>query len=196
MPRQPRQIYDGGYYHIVTRGNDGKVLFRVNADFEYFKTLVREEMSGRGVCIHNYCLMKNHVHLLLNAVKAGDTPVFIKYLLQRYARYFGKQYEHKGYLFQNRYKSIAIDKDSYLLECARYIERNPVRAGIAAVADEYPWSSCSHYTKGRDDDIVAKDNPAYIWLSDDASERRRLNKIYLEEDRPYEHLVAQGLGMR
>ena len=193
MPRILRELEDNGYYHILTRGNDRKKIFRQPKDCARFLYLVNEIIKKHPIVIYHYCLMKNHVHFLVKTLKAEDLPKFFQILLQRYAHYFRERYGHAGYLFQNRYKSYPITKESYLLECARYIERNPVRANFVTYPGDYRWSSFSLYAHGEKNDIIKEEDPLYLQLSEIASERQRLYKEYLLQERAYEHVIDQGL---
>ena len=194
MSRQARLLKDGGYYHITTRGNDRTRIFRSDSDFIYFIKLIKEALEKNSIHIHHYCLMNNHLHFLISVIDSSRAPKFFQNIFQRYACYFRKRYRHVGYLFQNRYKSNPIEKESYSLECSRYIERNPVRAGIVKDPADYRWSSYSYYAFGEKDDIVTP-NPAYIELSKDDEDRKRLYREYVLQERLYEHIVDKGLGI-
>jgi hypothetical protein len=122
---------------------------------------VKRYLEVYEVAILHYCLMPNHVHLLVQVEKAAHLPKFMQGILQVYAHHFKKQYEEVGFVFQNRYKSNLIENDSYLLECGRYIERNPLRAMLTEDLFTYPWSSFSFYAKGIDDGIIKIANPLY-----------------------------------
>ena len=195
MPRRPRVIEEGRYYHVLTRGNDRKRIFRCRQDFLLFFELVRESLVKHPVGISHYCLMNNHVHFLVRAIKPADFSKFFQILLQRYAHNFRKRYQHTGFLYQNRYKSYPIEKDGYLLDCARYIERNPIRAGVVKDPEEYQWSSYKRYALGQKDDIITELNPLYMHLASNDAERQRIYKEYVNEERPYELLVDKGLGI-
>ena len=193
MPRSARLICDNNYYHILTRGNDRKKIFRYSQDYVYFLKIAKEALGKHPILIYHYCLMGNHMHLLVKTLKSKDMPKFFQVLFQRYAHYFRKRYKNIGYLFQNRYKSYGIGKDSYLLECARYIERNPLRANMVFCPDEYRWSSYLYYAAGREDAIIKEPNPLYSQLGETAQIRQDKYRRYLLEDRPYEHIVDKGL---
>lgn len=193
MPRSSRLLEDNGLYHIITRGNDKKRLFRYSQDNIYFINLAEEALEKHHILIYNYCLMPNHVHFLVRTPKAENLPKFLQVLFQRYANRFRKRYKHTGYLFQNRYKSYPITKDSYLLECARYIERNPVRAGLVSDPKDYKWSSYLYYAAGGNGALIKEPNPLYIGMADFNIERRDKYKKYILEERPYEHIVDKGL---
>jgi putative transposase len=193
MPRTARLIEDNGYYHILTRGNDRKSIFRYPQDYAYFLKIAEEILKKHPISVYHYCLMGNHIHLLVKACKAKDLPKFFQILLQRYAHYFRKRYKATGYLFQNRYKSYHIDKEGYLLDCARYIERNPVRANMVSSPDNYKWSSYLYYAQGRQDAIIKEPSSLYLELGETTQVRQDRYKNYLLEDRPYEHIVDKGL---
>ena len=139
--------------------------------------------------------MNNHVHFVVMANEAKHIPKFFQILLQSYAAYFRKRYNGAGYLFQNRYKSYLIDKESYLLECARYIERNPLRAKIIESLSEYRWSSYLCYAEGYNNDIIKQRNPLYLQLAGTGIERKRLYAEYISQERPYDFIVDKGVGV-
>jgi putative transposase len=190
MPRALRYLMDLGYYHILTRGNDRKQIFRCDADYSRFLDIIKEALEMFQINILNYCLMPNHLHLLIQLLKAKDLPKFMQRILQVYAAYFKKKYDSVGFIFQNRYKSLYINKESYLLECARYIEKNPLRAKIVNSLFEYPWNSFLHYAKGKENSLIRMPNPNYIELSEDQIERqRKFCEFILEEERAYDSIV-------
>ena len=196
MPRKPRVLVDGGYYHIITRGIDRRRLFCYRQDYDYFLEIVRKYLEKFQVSILHYCLMTNHIHLIIQAGKKEDLPRFMQAVLQVYASHFRKKYNSVGFIFQNRYKSSFIDKDSYLLECGRYIERNPLRAGIIDDLQDYPWSSFHCYAKGVDDDLIKKKNPLYFDLGNTEQARQQRYREYLFQDRPYEDIVDTAFSLR
>jgi len=112
-------------------------------------------------------------------------------ITQSYAKYYKKQYKLIGNLFQGRYKSSYIDKDEYLLECGRYIERNPLRARMVADLSEYYFSSYSFYVNGKKDDIITTD-PLYEALSPDPAICRQRYKEYILQERLYERMIDKG----
>ncbi len=189
MPRQPRILIDGGYYHIVTRGIDRRRLFRYKQDYEFFLGLIRKYLPKFQLNIVHYCLMPNHIHLLTHLRQREDLARFMQIVLQVYASYYRRKYHSIGFIFQNRYKSRFIDNDGYLLECGRYIERNPLRAKITENLSSYPWSSFSFYTKGKDDGIIKYINPIYIKLGATEQERQTEYVRRTLEARPYEEIV-------
>lgn len=189
MPRVARNLIDNGYYHIVTRGLDCRRLFRYKNDYELFLDITSTYLKQYKVRILHYCLMPNHLHFLIKAVVALDIQKFMQVILQVYATNFRKKYKSTGFLFQNRYKSRLIDNDAYLLECARYIERNPVRAKIVQGVSDYPWSSYSHYAKGTPDRIITLDNPLYLNMATREDERREAYSKFVSQSHPYDSIV-------
>lgn len=196
MPRIARCLINGGYYHIVTRGIDRRRLFRYKQDFECFSMIIQEYLRSYKIHILHYCLMPNHIHLLVKAEKGNDLPKFMQLLLQVYASKFRKKYKSVGFVFQNRYKSKLIDNDAYLLECARYIERNPLRADIVSELSEYPWSSYSYYSKGKTDDIINLDNSLYSSLAETVEDRQKAYVKYISEERPYDHIIDKAFRIK
>jgi putative transposase len=193
MPRRPRHLEDNGYFHVLTRGNNRKIIFRSNGDYEYFVAAIKKYLRKYQIRIFHYCFMPNHLHLLLQVIKAEDLPKFMQGVLQVYGSYFRIKYVSVGFTYQNRYKSIPIDKECYLLECARYIERNPLRAKIVENLKEYSWSSFPYYAQGIDNDIIKEDNPLYIQMSKLKEARQRLYKEYILQKRPYDHVIDEAL---
>ena len=152
MPHIARTRGDSGYYHVVPKGIADQLVFEDDIDRRYYLKLLSEAKRETGVCIHAYCLMSNHVHLLLKA-SPKDIPVFFQSLEISYARHFNDIYGHIGHVFQNRYKSEAIKDNAHFLNALRYILQNPEKAGICAW-DAYPWSSAGCYRSQIDDEIT------------------------------------------
>jgi len=192
MARTGRVIFDNAVYHILNRGHDRGKLFRRPEDFKMFKETLMRYKGKFPSEVYHYCLMSNHFHILLKISHGEDLPFLMKGLCQTYAFYYKKQYHLSGYLFQNRYKSIVIEKDEYLLECGRYIERNPVRAGIVDSPNNYHWSSYNFYASGRSDGIITP-NPLYCALSAVERERRDKYAEYVTTARPYESLLDKKM---
>ncbi len=143
MPRQARQLSDSGYLHLILRGIGKQILFEDREDMEFFLSALCRFCRETEVTLCAYCLMENHVHLLVNDSK-GNTPLLMKKLGVSYARHFNGRYGRCGHLFQDRYLSEAIEDDGYLLAVFRYILKNPQKAGICPAA-EYEWSSFAAY---------------------------------------------------
>ena len=143
MPRNARCYGNSGFYHIIIRGINRFLLFDEPADYRHFLKCLERFAKDLSVSVYGYCLMDNHVHLLLSC-PAEQLPVFMKKIQVSYAAYFNKKNDRCGHLFQDRYKSEAVEDERYLLTVLRYILNNPVKAGVAGISD-YPWSSFSAF---------------------------------------------------
>lgn len=143
MSRTPR--IKSQYLHLIVRGIGKQLLFEDDSDRWQYLKLLQRFRDETGLTIIAYCLMENHVHLLVDD-KEGQSALFMKKLGVTYAHYFNCKYERTGHLFQDRYKSEVIEDERYYLTVFRYILNNPVKAGICA-ASEYKWSSYKEYGK-------------------------------------------------
>lgn len=144
LPRFARKQSSTGIYHIMLRGNEGKELFRDDSDrFRFLDTLHKVKEDG-NYDVYAYCLMNNHVHLLM---KEGKDSIqrSMKRICVSYAYYFNSKYKRTGHLFQDRFRSEVVEEDTYILAAARYIHNNPVKAGIDVKAEKYKWSSYAEY---------------------------------------------------
>lgn len=195
MPTAGRQIYDGAVCHIIQRGNNRQKIFRETEDFEKFLSLIKEYKAKYAFDVYNYCLMSNHIHFLIKISKGRDLPKLMQGVFQSFRFYYRRKYKYTGYLFQGRYKSKLIEKDSYLLECARYIERNPLRAGIIDDLSQYRWTSYMHYAYGCQNDIIIT-NPMYLTLEKTPAERQQDYREYVLTDRPYEDIIDKEFNIK
>ena len=146
MARRPRVFASGLLYHVIVRGNQRRKTFRTAEDYQAYLKRLESYQRRYGVRIFAYCLMPNHVHLLL---ETGSVPLFkfMQGLQQSYTQYFNLRYRKVGHLFQGRYKAIICDKDEYLLTLVRYIHLNPVRAGLVETPHRYRYSGHLTYLK-------------------------------------------------
>ncbi|MDD5085452.1 MAG: transposase [Candidatus Omnitrophica bacterium] len=154
MSRELRTLIDGGYYHLTAKGNNDLFLFDRKDRFERFRILLKAAKEKFAWRLYHYCIMSNHVHLLAQVLRGEDLPCLMRYLLLEYSRWYGKQTGYKGHVWRGRYKCRIIEKEDYLLKCGRYIETNPLRAGVVDDLSEYPWSSYHHYMLGKPDELV------------------------------------------
>ncbi len=140
MARKKRLHYPGACYHIILRGNAGNDIFFEEQDRSRFFFLLQQGKERFKHRIHAYCLMTNHVHLV---IQVGEIPLsrILQNISFRYTRFINHRKKQTGHLFQGRYKAFLLDVDTYLLELVRYIHNNPVRAGMVKTPEEYPWSS-------------------------------------------------------
>ena len=143
MSRYIRNVGEYGYMHIVKRGINRQDVFLDTADYKHFLELLTVLKDEMGFEVIAYCLMSNHMHLLIYDEKFRFS-VIVQRLYSRYARYFNKKYERTGGLFEGRFCGKPVNTEQYLLTVVRYIHNNPVNAGIC-LAEDYPWSSYHEY---------------------------------------------------
>ncbi len=141
MSRKARLIMNNACYHIMARGNQKQKIFLENEDFGKYLDLLRYYKKKYKFKLYCYCLMPNHVHLLLQIKMGRNLGKIMQGVNLTYAIWFNEKYNKVGHLWQGRYKSMLINKDRYMLECIQYIEINPIRAGICKSPVDYPWSS-------------------------------------------------------
>lgn len=146
MPHAQRKRSESGFYHVVAKGDGGQILFENDPDRLRFLTLLERAAEDTSVDVHAYCLMSNHVHLLLRDEKL-TLSASMKQLCEQYAMYFRKITGRVGHVFQGRFWSEPIETDEYFLAALRYIHANPEPAGICRAKD-YPWSSYLAYHDG------------------------------------------------
>ena len=141
MPRTARITVENACYHIITRGNQKQSVFLNENDFKKYLSLLTKYKNQYRFKVYCFCLMPNHVHLILEVREPRLLSKIMKKINLSYTIYFNFEHQKVGHLWQDRFKSKIIEKDAYLLECLNYIESNPVRASLAEHLDEYPWSS-------------------------------------------------------
>ena len=140
MARPLRIEFPGALYHVTSRGNARQRVFRDDEDRETFLATLAWVVERFGWCCHAYCLMGNHVHLLIETPQPNLSRG-MRQLNGVYTQRFNRRHRKVGHLFQGRFKAILVEKEGYLLELARYIVLNPVRAKMVKTPDRYPWSS-------------------------------------------------------
>ena len=171
VPRRPRLIIPNVPVHITQRGVDRCVTFISDDDFALYLWVLRDATVRARCAVHAYALMTNHVHLLLTPADSDAPARLMRALGQRYVRYFNDRYRRTGTLWEGRFRSTIVDTDRYFLACSRYIERNPVRAGIVADPGAYYWSSYRRNACGEDDGIITP-HLLYTTLGGDDDARR------------------------
>lgn len=170
MPRQPRLLVPDVAVHIVQRGNDRQVCFRHESDYLVYLLHLRQLAAKADCLIHAYCLMTNHVHLLVTPKDARGCTTLMRNLGQRYVQYFNRRHERTGTLWEGRFRSCLVESARYVLGCYRYVELNPVRAGLAANPAAYTWSSCAANSGLRDAPHLCP-HPEYLALGSTAQAR-------------------------
>jgi putative transposase len=171
VPRRPRFFVPEQPLHIVQRGNNRCAIFARDEDYFVFRECFADACGRYGCSVHAYVLMTNHVHLLMTARSAAGVAAAMQAVGRRYVRYFNDSYGRTGSLWEGRYRATLIDSERYLFTCYRYIEMNPVRAGLVSHPRQYPWSSYRANALGQPDALVAA-HEQWCALGDD-NERRQ-----------------------
>ncbi len=193
MARPLRIAYPGAFYHLTSRGNERRPIFREDADRQHFLRILANTIERFSWLCYSYCLMDNHFHLLVETLQA-NVSVGMKYLNGVYTQYFNWKYKRVGHLFQGRFKGILVEKEAYFLELCRYIILNPVRARVCVDPADYPWSSCRST-------IGLNPIPAFLTVSpilerfgSDTEDAQRAYQTFVHDgfnSRPWEHLKGQ-----
>jgi putative transposase len=171
MPRPLRNYPPGTCLHLVQRGNNGQSCFHDDEDRRGFLSLLKEHSQKSHCEVHAYVLMTNHFHLLVTLKERNSQADMMKSLAQRTALWRHKRHGGTGSIWDSRYHSSQIDTEAYLLLCQRYIELNPVRAGMVEFAGGYTWSSYRANAEGREDELLSQ-HPVYLGLGWSPLERQ------------------------
>ena len=156
MSRPYRLQAENSFYHITSRGNERKDIFRKESDYLKFLEYVLKAKERHQFYLYAYVLMTNHYHLLIETAKANLSRI-MQNINTSYTTYHNVKYQRSGHLFQGRYKSIVVDKEEYYLELSRYIHLNPVRAGMVEMPQDYRWSSYLGYINNKGDGYIDKE---------------------------------------
>jgi len=184
MPRISRenQIEESLTYHVYNRGNAKLEIFHDDRDYEHFLWLTKKYKQRYDLQIFHWALMFNHFHFVLTMEDVEFLSKCIGGFLQSYVQYHHKRWKSAGKLWQGRFKSQPVQKETYSYECGRYIERNPLRAGIVKYPWEYQWSSCSLYVDPeKQNDGITTIDPMYETFGENSSERIERYKEWLME---------------
>jgi putative transposase len=170
MSRRKRYGVAGLPQHVVQRGNNLQACFFQDADYLFYLECLNDASEKHGCEIHAYVLMTNHVHVLVTPGVPEGISRMMQSVGRRYVQYINWLYKRTGTLWEGRYKASLIESDRYFLSCCRYIEENPVRAGIVTSPGEYRWSSYRHHAADHEDRLI-KDHPAYLSLGNERDRR-------------------------
>src|SRR3990167_7126442 len=182
MARPLRVIYEDGFYHIIARGNTRQKIFLDDKDREQFLRWLKDTIETHNLICHAYCLMHNHYHLLIETPEA-NLSVAMRDLNGNYSQWFNARHKRMGHLFQGRFKAFVIEKETYLLEVARYIVLNPVRAKMVRHPRFWKWSSYQS-TAGIS---KAADWLSVEWILKNFSHQKK------EAERKYRTFVKEGM---
>jgi putative transposase len=180
MARRPRLELPGVPLHLIQRGNNRGLCFRTDEDRRLYLRCLATAAARHECAIHAYVLMPNHVHLLVTPNAVGSVASLMQDVGRRYVRLFNDSHERTGTLWEGRYKSSLVDSETYLLTCHRYIESNPVRAGLVAEPLEFRWSSHAFYALGADDSLLTPHAMFDQLATDDSARRSTFRSLFGE----------------
>lgn len=189
MPRHARLRVAGIPFHVIQRGHNRQPCFFSAVDRRYYLDELGSLVADHGVAVHAYVLMTNHVHLLMTAADDDGIPRLMKLLSQRYVRYVNRRQQRTGTLWAGRYRSCLVDTEEYLLTCHRYIELNPVRAGMVEHAGEYRWSSYRANALGEPEPLLSPHPVMEALGHDPAGRRAAYRELFRRELEP--HVLEQ-----
>lgn len=181
MARPLRVEYPGAVYHVICRGNNRQAIYRDDMDRRRYLEKLSSYCQDKKVDLLAYCLMSNHVHLLLETPQ-GNLSKMMQAFQTSYTMYFNKRHGRNGHVFEQRYKAMLVDKDNYLLQVSRYIHLNPVSAKLAKRPQDYRWSSYESYLKGKGM-AGLKAQTVLEQLSGNKSRQRQQYREYVEGQR-------------
>ncbi len=183
MARMPRLVVPGYPHHITQRGNRRMRTFFKEADYQAYLDLVSEGKDVAGVSVWAYCLMPNHVHLVVVPEYSDSFARLFRFVHRQYTRRINRRENWKGHLWQERFHSFVMDEE-YLLTAVRYVELNPVRANLCDYPEEWNWSSTRAHLQGNDDQVVTvlpmlervNNWPDYLLAEDQAKQFERIRQ--------------------
>ncbi|PNU18800.1 transposase [Geothermobacter hydrogeniphilus] len=149
MPRLNRGLADNHYYHLLNRGNGRQQVFQDDEDYHNFLDLLHDAKARYPIQVYSYCLLPNHFHLLVKPINGEDLSRWMQWLMTSHVRRHHRTYGTSGHVWQGRYKSFLVQEGDYLLTLLRYIEGNPVRAGLVDSCTQWRWSSCRERLNGQ-----------------------------------------------
>jgi putative transposase len=188
MSRRPRFCPPGYPIHVIHRGNDRRPIFTSDSDMAAYAHWLSDGARKYEVQVHAWVFMTNHVHLLLTPRDPGAVSAIMQFVGRLYVRRFNRRYTRTGTLFEGRFKSSVVEEDRYLLACLRYIELNPLRAGLAADPAEYRWSSHRCHVFGQEAEMWSP-HPTYEALGPTAAIRRARYRALCESALPMESVA-------
>jgi putative transposase len=180
MPRRARLMLPDVAVHVIQRGNNRAACFVSDEDRRFYLFHLSRMLPKTGCLLHAFCLMTNHVHLLLTTAEVKGCGLLMKSIGELYARYFNKSHKRSGYLWEGRYKSCLVQAEDYVLACYRYVDLNPVRGGLVRRADEYPWSSYRFNAIGDASGLLSP-HGEYLRLGNTPAERQAMYRELIAE---------------
>lgn len=193
MPRKVRMYVAGVPCHVIQRGNNRNACFYADDDYLFYLDALADACRRFKVALHAYVLMTNHAHFLMSPQDEAGIPLVMQSLGRRYVQYINKTYRRSGTLWEGRYKASLVDAENYLLACYRYIEMNPVTAGMVAHPADYRWSSY-RFNAGAGFDALVTPHEYFLQLGDQVEQRancyRELFSVSLPKETVHDIQVA------
>jgi len=183
MPRRPRLFIPSQPQHVVARGHNRDTVLSHPNDFRFLYQCLRDAATKYNLAIHAWVFMGNHIHLLVTPAHRLSLPKTMQSMGRRYVQYFNQGYDRTGSLWEGRYKCSLVDTEIYLLTCYRYIELNPVRAGIVKRPEDYPYSSYHANSLGKPDAMVTPHSVFTNFLGGSESAKDVLTKDVSESEK-------------
>lgn len=181
MPRRSRLIAPGVPLHIIQRGNNRQACFFADEDYRHYLEWLQEYAKDAECLVHALVLMTNHVHLLVTPCLQESAGTLMKRLGQRYVQYINRTYKRSGTLWEGRFRSSIVQQERYFFTCQRYIELNPVRAGMVNHPEDYPWSSYRINGLGSKTDFITP-HSLYLGLGNTEAERQMAYRELFRND--------------
>ncbi len=175
MPRRPRQESGTGFYHIVSRGLDKEPVFQTKEEKDRMWKIIRENLKKYRIKMYAYCIMSNHLHLLVKA-DLKELSLFMAKILAAYAHYYNHKHDRTGYVFQGRFRSQCIESEAYFWNCLRYIHLNPVKANLCKNPVNYLHSSMAEYIDVKSRKLL--DSESYKLLKSRFYDRKEFEKFH------------------
>ena len=200
MARRARICPAGWPQHVIQRGNNRQFCFVDNVDRSTYRLYLNKYRRKYEVDIHAWVLMSNHIHLLVTPKTDHSLSAFMKAVGQHYAQYFNSRHERTGGLWEGRFKSCVVDTERYFLQCQRYIELNPVKAGMVANPDAYPWSSYRCHAHG-ESSAMHTPHPCYLEYQPDPDKRLKSYQNFVASYMPesmqdqIRHAIQSGTAL-
>jgi len=190
MPRKPRFFVPCLPVHVIHRGNNRQAIFFEEADYRLYLFLLGQGRERYGCSVHTYVLMTNHVHLLITPEEVDSVSRIMQHVGRHYVPYINRKYKRTGTLWEGRFKASIVDSSAYLLACYRYIELNPVRAGMVEEPGGYAWSGFHSNGLARSDALITA-HPEYLNLGE--TPMRRAEKYRLLFQQPLSEMQLSSI---
>ncbi|HAM36615.1 MAG TPA: hypothetical protein DEB40_01195 [Elusimicrobia bacterium] len=192
MGRPPRISFPGAIYHAMARGNAQQKIFLCPGDWTYFLDILAHSKTLRNFKLHAYCLMPNHIHLLVEPIEANISTIMGS-LLNRFAKHLNARLDRKGHVFQDRFKAPLCRNNSHLLQLVRYIHLNPVAGGLAAEPSAWPFSGHLEYLGKSPVRLIDPQLVLSLFHASSDSAREEYQKFVLNENNPIDQDTSPGI---